>query len=68
MVRDDVPVAIEMQIKRLLFTLPDTVAGQAMLKNMETDAFYPADNHSYQMVADYLAKFERNIRSVGEPW
>jgi phosphonate transport system substrate-binding protein len=67
MVRNDTPADIEAQLKILLLTLANTNEGQAILKNMETDAFYPADNASYQVVADYLSHFERDVRKVDTP-
>lgn len=67
MVRDDVPAPVRDQIQMSLLGLAQTPAGQAILANMSTSAFYPASNTSYDVVARYLARFEREVRTVEGP-
>lgn len=64
MVRDDVPTAVRQALQYSLLTLHQTPAGQAILANMETARFHPADDSSYNVVRDYVAKFEKEVRLV----
>lgn len=67
MARDDVPAQVRAQVKMGLLGLAQTPAGQAVLANMSTAAFYPASNASYDVVASYIKRFEREVRSVERP-
>lgn len=67
MVRDDVPAALGQQIAALLLALPQTPQGKAILGNMQTAQFHPANDASYRVVADYIARFEREVRPVESP-
>lgn len=64
MVRDDLPAATRERLGQLLQGLEQTAAGRAILANMETARFYPADDASYEMVREYIARFEREVRPV----
>lgn len=64
MVRDDFPVDIREKISRLLYGLDQTEEGRAILANMETARFHPADDASYEPVRDYISRFEREVRPV----
>ena len=64
MVRDDVPAPVRAQVQASLLGLAQTPAGQTILANMATAAFYPASNASYDVVASYLARFERDVRTL----
>ena len=67
MVRDDVPEPVRTQVQLTLLSLTQTLAGQAILANMATAAFYPASNSSYDGVAHYIKRFEREVRTLETP-
>ena len=67
MVRDDVPAALAQQISVLLLALPHTAQGPAILGGMQTTRFHAANDASYQVVSDYIARFERDVRPVESP-
>ena len=67
MVRDDVPSEIVKQVKQLLYSLHESEAGKVILKGMETSRFYKADNNSYELVRDFVKKFEKDVRLVEQP-
>lgn len=67
MVRDDVPTALARQVSDLLLALPQTAQGQGILASMQTARFHPANDTSYNIVRDYIARFEREVRSVERP-
>ncbi|MDD5029555.1 MAG: PhnD/SsuA/transferrin family substrate-binding protein [Rhodoferax sp.] len=67
MARDDVPATLTQQVSVLLLALHRTAQGQAILQGMQTAKFHPANDTSYQVVADYVARFERDIRPVESP-
>ncbi|MDP1928864.1 MAG: phosphate/phosphite/phosphonate ABC transporter substrate-binding protein [Thiobacillus sp.] len=64
MARDDVPVVIREQVRKALLELAQTAEGRAILGGMETARFHPADNASYDVVRDYIARFEQEVRPV----
>lgn len=64
MVRDDLPAAIRDRVGQLLHGLDQTAEGRAILASMETARFHPADDASYEMVREYIARFEREVRPV----
>lgn len=64
MVRDDVPAAIRERVSVLLLGLHETAEGRAILAGMETARFHPADDASYAPVREFVARFEREVRSV----
>lgn len=64
MVRDDVPAALQKQIQALLTGLHETPEGKTILKNMETARFYPADDKTYDIVRNYVDRFEKEVRPV----
>lgn len=64
MARDDVPTAVRDRLETLLLTLDNTPEGQAILTGMETARFHSADDASYDVVRDYVAEFEKAVRSV----
>jgi len=67
MVRDDVPAALVQQITAVLLALPQSAQGQAILGGMQTARFHAANNASYNVVRDYVARFERDVRPVESP-
>jgi phosphonate transport system substrate-binding protein len=64
MVRDDVPKNIRDKVRSLLIGLKNDPEGQSILAGMETAAFHPADNSSYEVVRDYIIRFEKDVRPV----
>lgn len=64
MVRDDVPPAIADRVRAELLALGAGPADQPILAAMELKRFHPADNASYDIVRDYVARFEREVRPV----
>ena len=64
MVRNDIPSAIRDQLQRSLLALHTTRDGKAILASAQTSRFHPADNATYNVVSDYIAHFEREIRPV----
>lgn len=64
MVRDDIPKNIRDKVTSLLIGLKKDPEGQVILSGMETAAFYPADNASYESVRAYIARFEKEVRPV----
>ncbi len=67
MVRNDVPPDVAHQVQSNLLRLAQTPAGQAVLHHMETAAFHPADDASYEVVANYVKRFEAEVRPVQQP-
>ncbi len=67
MVRDDVPAALAQQVSALLLAMPQTAQGPAILDGMQTTRFHAANDASYQVVSDYIARFERDVRPVESP-
>ena len=64
MVRKDVPPAIQQQVQALLLGLKSTADSARILGAMETEAFFPANDKSYDVVQRYLNHFEKNVRPV----
>jgi phosphonate transport system substrate-binding protein len=64
MVRDDVPDLVQKQVQEALIDLVQKPEGKAILDGMETARFHSADNASYGVVRDYIARFERDVRPV----
>ncbi|QFY42629.1 phosphate/phosphite/phosphonate ABC transporter substrate-binding protein [Candidatus Methylospira mobilis] len=64
MARDDVPADIRDQVRSLLVGLHETAEGHAILDGMETSRFYPATDKDYDVVKDYVARFERDVKPV----
>lgn len=67
MVRDDVDAALARQVVDVLLALPQTAQGPDILASMQTARFHPANDATYQVVADYIARFERDVRPVESP-
>lgn len=67
MVRDDVPQHVINAVTGALLTLAQTTPGQAVLRGMETSGFYAANDASYALVADYIGRFEKEVRPVEMP-
>jgi phosphonate transport system substrate-binding protein len=66
MVRDDIPASIAQQIQELLIGLEETAEGQAILAGMETARFLPATSEDYEVVRQFILRFETEVRLVEE--
>ena len=64
MARDDVPQAIREGVRRALLDLPNTPEGKKILAGMETARFHVADDASYDIVRDYIKRFEKEVRPI----
>jgi phosphonate transport system substrate-binding protein len=64
MAHDSVPLPVRQQVKALLLNLKKAPEGPALLSALETSAFYPADDQSYDVVQRYLQTFEQTVRPV----
>ena len=64
MVRDDVPEAVRQGIRQTLLDLPKTPEGEKILAGMETARFHAADDASYDIVRQFIARFEKEVRLV----
>jgi phosphonate transport system substrate-binding protein len=64
MVRDDLPAPLREHLRKVLLSLHTTPAGAALLANMETARFHPADDATYGPVRAFVARFERDVRPV----
>ncbi|MDP2806396.1 MAG: phosphate/phosphite/phosphonate ABC transporter substrate-binding protein [Gallionellaceae bacterium] len=64
MVRDDVPEAIRQGVRQALLDLPKTPEGRRILAGMETARFHAADDASYNVVREYIKRFEKEVRTV----
>lgn len=64
MARNDVPVSIREQVRESLLKLHNTPEGRAILEGMETARFLPASESDYEIVRDYIARFEKEVRPV----
>jgi hypothetical protein len=58
------PEAVSEQVRRGLLGLTSTAEGRAILAGMASARFHAADDASYNVVRDYVARFEREIRPV----
>lgn len=65
--RNDLPSALIAQVRQVLLKLATRHEGQQILAGMETRAFYPASDASYQVVRTYIDTFERQVRPVESP-
>ena len=67
MVRNDVPPAVGELFRNTLLQLAQTQQGRDILAGMETARFHAADDASYDVVRDYVLRFEHDVRPVQEP-
>ncbi|HEY9017095.1 phosphate/phosphite/phosphonate ABC transporter substrate-binding protein [Thiomicrospira sp.] len=67
MVRDDVPLDLIEQVKQQLLSLHQSTQGQRILAFMETEQFYASNNARYDLVRDYIQRFEQDVRLVRQP-
>ncbi len=64
MARSDVPVLVRTKVLDCLLMLHEKPEGRAILGGMETARFLPATDADYDLVRDYIARFEREVRAV----
>jgi phosphonate transport system substrate-binding protein len=64
MSRDDIPPELAEHVRATLVELERTPEGKAILANMETARFLPANNDTYAVVRDFIANFEKTVRPV----
>ncbi len=64
MVRDDVPETVRERVRHALLDLGKTPEGKLILSGMETARFHATDDASYNLVQEYIARFEKEVRPV----
>lgn len=67
MARDDIPRDVTEQVRKLLVELAESSEGRAILKGMETARFSAVEDEDYDVVRQYVSRFEREVRSVETP-
>lgn len=66
MVRDDIPAQVGEQVRALLVELNGITEGKSILSGMETSRFISASDEDYDVVRQYISRFEREVRPVEE--
>jgi phosphonate transport system substrate-binding protein len=64
MVRDDVPGWLRDEVRALLLGLEGSAEGKSILAGMETAHFLAAGDADYDVVRQYVARFESEVRAV----
>jgi len=64
MVRNDVPTQVVEQVRALLLGLDSTDEGRSILRGMETARFLQASDKDYDVVRQYISRFETEVRPV----
>lgn len=64
MIRNDVPDEIQKQVQKQLIILQETEQGKLILEAMETARFIPASDKDYDIVRNYVERFEREVRKI----
>ena len=64
MARKNLPQILKQQVRKTLLQLHDNPEGRAILADMETERFHPADNASYDVVRSFIKRFEQEVRPV----
>ncbi|MDH5426161.1 MAG: PhnD/SsuA/transferrin family substrate-binding protein [Gammaproteobacteria bacterium] len=64
MIREDVPQVIQQKFTRVITELGETAETKAILENMETARFHPANDETYDQVRQYIKRFESDVRLV----
>ena len=64
MARDDLPKEIVKKVSLLLYGLNNSKLGQTLLHKADTARFQPATNVDYEIVNNFITRFEKNIRPV----
>jgi len=64
MARKDLASRLKDQVRTALLSLPETPEGRAILAGMETRRFRAATDADYEVVHDYVVRFEKAVRPV----
>ena len=64
MVRNDIPPELGEQVRKALLKLPESPDGKKILDAMQTARFYSANDADYNVVRQYIARFEKEVRPV----
>ena len=64
MIQQDVPQVIQDKFSKIITELGNTAETRAILDNMETARFHPANDASYERVREYIKIFEQDVRKV----
>ena len=64
MVRNDIPLLVKEQVSNLLLELHKTTEGKTILSGIETSSFMSATDADYDIVQNYITKFEKEVRLV----
>ncbi len=64
MVREDVPDALRREVRKALIELAQSGEGKTILAGMQTARFHPAEDASYDIVREYVQRFEKTVRAV----
>ncbi|MFH1985269.1 MAG: PhnD/SsuA/transferrin family substrate-binding protein [Pseudomonadota bacterium] len=64
MTRDDVPADVREQVRAMLIGLDGTREGGPILAGMETARFLPARDADYDVVRQFVLRFEEKVRLV----
>ncbi len=65
-VRDDVPPGVARQFAEMLFALPESEEGRALMAKVGVARFEPADDATYQPVREFLQRYREAIGQVPE--
>lgn len=65
--RDDVPPEVVRRVKQEMVTLHESAEGKAILARMALSRFEPADDSTYRPVAEFLRRFDAEVRPVLPP-
>jgi phosphonate transport system substrate-binding protein len=66
MARDDLPAEVQSALAGMLTHLHETPEGRKALDSAGIDRFRPATDRDYQIVRDFVATFESQVRQVEE--
>jgi len=64
MIRNDLPVEIREKVQKCLINLQKSMQGKLILDGMETACFIHATNKDYNIVRDYIKRFEKHVRKI----
>jgi phosphonate transport system substrate-binding protein len=62
-VRDDVPRELWQRVAELVLELKSSMEGRQILEKMGMTEFQPANERTYDVVADFLTEFTQHLRS-----
>lgn len=67
MARKDLPADLRERVRQLLLELDRTPEGRGILAGIETARFLPATDADYDVVRQFVARFEAEVRPVKSP-